>query len=136
METGISRIADISKVTEVAKLHNHTGLVHKLTDLEFDIVQAAKLDREIKALTAELKALKEKFAELEPGTYKAMDVTMTITEARRFADVPVDVAKQALDQAGLGHRIFDVVKVNYTALKKFVSVKRDVVGTTRRYSFK
>jgi len=106
------------------------------------INKGAKIDDEIKRLTAELKKVKEKLNSLEPGSYLTKEGrAVTISETVQFTDMDPIETKNALKAKRLGKRFYECVKVNVSCIKRYLSDTelnklREAKGTSRRYCFK
>ncbi len=110
---------------------------------EKDINTGAELNTEIKALTKDLGKLKDKLkGKFGKGIYQTKKgCAIEITEGISYTDVAPWEAKAKLIEKGLPGAFITCVKIQLTALRKYlndgeVNSLRDKLGVTKKISFK
>ena len=96
-----------------------------LTDLVTTIDEAGKLDKLIKANTVKLKDLKSQladhFKELGSKKEEGTKYKVSFSVTPRYSDISPVACHDLLEARGLGAHILEVVKIQVTPLKKFLS---------------
>lgn len=110
-----------------------------MSDITAKIDEAGKLDKNLKAMTIRLKELKVDLADYfrETGVKKEegakYGVTFSVTP--KYSEIDPVECHTLLEQRGHGARLLEVVKIQVTPLKKFLSGEevdslRDKTGET------